>query len=167
MTVGLTYRNGHGAIEWPTMAVVFGVYVGFALITWFHAALPWWLIGALGGYLVCLHGSLQHEAVHGHPTRWRWLNQALVFPSLWLWLPFGVYRETHLIHHEDQQLTCPVNDPESYYLLPAAWARLGPIARALRYAYNTVMGRLVLGPPFAVAQLALAERRRITEGDRS
>ena len=26
-------------------------------------------------------GALQHEVVHGHPTPWNWVNEALVFPS--------------------------------------------------------------------------------------
>ena len=95
------------------------------MLTWWHAVLPWWLILPLGGYLVCLHGSLQHEAVHGHPTPWPVVNEALVFPSLWLWMSFRIYRDSHLVHHRNDILTDPIDDPESYYVTPQAWARMG------------------------------------------
>ena len=36
---------------------------------------------------------MQHEALHGHPTRYQWLNDQLGYASLWLWLPYRVYRE--------------------------------------------------------------------------
>ena len=94
---------------------IFG-FTDRAKTRWKFSLLP------LGGYVVCLHGSLQHEAVHGFPFRRRLWNSAIVFPSLWLWLPYTHYRETHLRHHRNDDLTFPV-DPESNYLTPEAWAR--------------------------------------------
>ena len=123
--------------------------LAFGLVTWFHAEIPWWLLLPLGGILVCLHGSLQHEVVHGHPTRWPWLNEALIFPSLWLWMPFRLYRKDHLQHHRNVYLTDPLEDPESYYLTPVDWARRGQVARALLRFRNTLPGRLLIGPPLA------------------
>lgn len=73
--------------EWPTMVVTAAIYVGYGVLTLNYHNLPWWLVLPAGGFLLAWHGSLQHEVVHGHPTRWRWLNRALVFPSLWLWMP--------------------------------------------------------------------------------
>ncbi len=160
-------RQGGAAVEWPTVAVAILLYASYGLLTLAHHAVPWWVVLPLGGYLVCLHGSLQHEVVHGHPTRFSWLNEALVFPSLWLWLPLRVYRESHLIHHRDENLTCPINDPESNYVLPETWARLGPVARAFRRVLGTVVGRMVLGPPFYVARLLRMEVNRLRSGDRS
>ena len=154
------------AIEWPTVALALGVYLAFGLLTWFHDALPWWLLLALGGYLACLHGSLQHEATHGHPTPWRTVNEALVFPALCLWLPYRIYRETHIAHHRDARLTDPLEDPESYYVSQQDWARFGPARRALRWVLNTVAGRLLLGPPRAVWQLAAQETGLLLRGDR-
>ncbi len=61
-------------VEWPTILLAASVYLIFGLLTWFYHALPWWLVLPLGGYLVGLHGSLQHEAIHGHPTNRPWLN---------------------------------------------------------------------------------------------
>jgi len=144
-------------IEWRTIALVVVVYGVFGLVTWFHAAVPWWLLIPVGGYLVALHGSLQHEVVHGHPTPWRWVNEALVFPSLWLWLPYGLYRQSHLVHHRDETLMDPVEDPESFYLTADAWARLPAPARWALTANNSALGRLILGPPLAIARFVRAE----------
>lgn len=154
------------AVEWPTVAVAAGLYLGFGLVTWHYDALPWWLILPLGGCLVCLHGSLQHEVVHGHPTRWQWLNSALVFPSLWLWLPHSRYRDTHLAHHTDELLTDPLDDPESSYVSAARWARMGPAHRLLRQALMTLAGRLILGPPYYVFRTARDLLRAVLNGDR-
>lgn len=137
-------------IEWPTLALVAGIYSSFALLTWFHAAMPWWALFVLGGVTVTLHGSLQHEVVHGHPTPWRRINEALVFPCLWLWMPYGLYRESHLIHHRDENLTHYDLDPESNYICPRRWERLSPLTRAFHWARVTFVGRFVLGPLWAV-----------------
>ncbi len=154
-------------VEWPTLAVAAAVYAGFGLLTWWYQALPWWLVLPLGGYLVAWHGSLQHEVVHGHPTPWRRVNEALVFPSLWLWLPFPLYRESHLRHHNDVVLTDPLEDPESNYVTAADWARRGPLARAWLWALRTLAGRLALEPFRCVWRLGLGEVRRVLAGDRS
>lgn len=153
------------AVEWPTLGLALGIYAAFGLLTWFHATLPWWLLLALGGYLVCLHGSLQHEVAHGHPTPWPRINEALVLPSLWLWLPFRIYRETHLVHHRDARLTDPTEDPESYYVTAESWAGRGPLQRAFLWLNNTVTGRLLLGPPRAVARLLQEELAALLRGD--
>ncbi len=151
--------RGPGHIEWPTLGVTAAVYAGFALLTWHHQALPPWLLAALGGYVVAWHGSLQHEVVHGHPTPWRRVNELLVFPSLWLWLPFALYRETHLLHHASEHLTHPGADPESYYMARDDWERCGRLRRMLLCAHNTSLGRLLIGPFVAVASLAVRELR--------
>ena len=83
-------RNAGFRIEWPTIALAVGIYAAFAALTWGYHDLPWWTVLPLAGVIVCLHGSLQHEAVHGHPTGNAVLNELVVFPSLWLWLPFRI-----------------------------------------------------------------------------
>lgn len=145
----------HLLVDVPTLIVAFGTYSVWALLTWYHALLPWWLLLPFGAYVVCLHGGLQHEAVHGFPFRKRWLDAALVFPSLWLWLPYTHYRRTHLLHHRDRRLTCPIDDPESYYVTAVQWDRMGPFHRAYRQAMNTLAGRLLLGPVYAVWRLLI------------
>ena len=136
----------HLLVDVPTLIVAFGTYSVWALLTWYHALLPWWLLLPFGAYIVCLHGGLQHEAVHGFPFRKHWLDAALVFPSLWLWLPYTHYRRTHLLHHRDRRLTCPIDDPESYYVTDVQWERMGPFHRAYRQAMNT-LGTAYAGVP--------------------
>src|SRR5690349_17234893 len=106
------------SIEWPTVALIAAMYAGLALLMWFYHLLPWWVVLPIGAYLVALHGSVQHEALHGHPTRSRVLNELLVSLNPSLWFPYRRYRKLHLIHHNDEHLTDPRLDPESYYLLP-------------------------------------------------
>jgi fatty acid desaturase len=152
--------------EWPTVLLFAAVYGLFGAITWFHVTLPVWALAMGGGFLVALHGSLQHEAIHGHPTPWHRVNRALVFPSLWLWVPYELYRGSHLAHHRDERLTDPIDDPESFYLEPEAWRGLNAPARALYVAHNTLVGRLLIGPWLCVYRLARAELPRLLQGRR-
>ncbi len=154
-------------VEWPTICLIAAVYLGYGLLTWFYHSLPWWLLLPAGGYLMALYGSLLHEAVHGHPTSRTWLNELLVFPSLWLWFPFRLYRELHLTHHNNEILTDPVKDPESYYVTAQAWQRLGPLKRLWLRALNCAAGRLVLGPVNCVWKLYSGAFLRLWAGDRS
>ena len=137
-------------VDLPTVGLALATYLGFGLLTWFHYELPWWIVAPLGGYFIALHGSLQHEAVHGYPFGRRWMTTATVLPSLWLWLPYAIYRDSHLAHHWDEQLTCPVADPESNYVTPSMWEAMGPIHRCVRLMLTTLAGRLVLGPPYVM-----------------
>jgi hypothetical protein len=63
--------------------------------------------------------------LHGHPTRSAALNEALVFPALGLFVPYRSFRDTHLRHHNDANLTDPYDDPESWYLPLPEWNRAG------------------------------------------
>jgi len=152
-------------VDYPTIAVAILTYAAFGLLTWFHHALPWWLVAPLGGYIVALHGSLQHEAVHGFPFGRRWLTTATIYPSLWLWLPFAVYRDSHLTHHWDDQLTCPVADPESNYVTPSMWAVMGPFHRRIRLMMTTLAGRLILGPPYVMWRAAARFMAALRDGN--
>jgi len=153
-------------LEWPTLLVAVTIYAGFAALTWFYHQLPLWLVVPAAAWLLAWHGSLQHEAMHGHPARSRHLNELLVLPNLWLWMPYRVYRDTHLAHHRDERLTDPLDDPESYYMTAADWARLSPTMRTLMRMRNTVAGRLLLGPFIAVASLWRQEAQRLARGNR-
>lgn len=167
MTAAATVpADARRAIDWPTVGMGVGVYLGWGLVTWFYHDLSWWLVLPAGACLVCLHGSLQHEAVHGYPTRWTILNSSFVFPSLWLWLPYTYYRETHLIHHRDERLTSPLDDPESNYLTQEQWRAIGPLHRSIRQAMTTVFGRLVLGPPYFAWRALARLSRALRDGER-
>jgi fatty acid desaturase len=109
-------------VEWKTLGLIAGQWLAFGLLIFFWRDLGWWIVAPLGACLVCLHGSLQHEALHGHPTSSRLVNEALVFPPISLWFPYRRYRALHLKHHDNDHLTDPAFDPESYYLDPQAWS---------------------------------------------
>ncbi len=153
------------AVEWPTMALFAVIYAAWLALTWFHDALPLWLWLPLAAWTAAWWGSAQHEALHGHPTRVRWLNTALATPPFWLWLPFACYRDAHLVHHRDERLTDPLDDPESRYWTPDGWRELGPLGRSLVAAQGTLAGRLVIGPLWSMGHFWLQEARRIRSGD--
>lgn len=154
-------------IEWPTIALIALVYLVLGFLTWNHASLPWWVILPVGAYFAGLHSSLQHEVLHGHPTRSRILNEALIFLAPAMWLPYQRYKETHLQHHNDLHLTDPVKDPESYYVLPDSWAEMPGLKRTL-YAWNhTLVGRMVMGPAISILQFWPPDIRDAFLGDRS
>ncbi len=152
------------AVEWPTVAVAACIYAGFAATTWWYHQLPAALVAAAGGYLLAWQGSLQHEVIHGHPTRWRWLNELLVFPALTLWLPFALYRNSHLVHHRVEQLTDPATDPESWYLSAERWRRTGAAGRAGLWLLNTSLGRVTLGPLVMLVRFAAHQARALRRG---
>ncbi len=152
------------AVEWLTLGLVVGVYVSFVALTLFHAKLPVLLVAAIGSLLIVLHSSLQHELIHGHPTRWRKLNRWLALPPLSLWLPFDSYRISHLVHHRDERLTDPLDDPESAYWTPEGWARLHPLARLLVRAQSTLLGRMIIGPFWMVGRFFIAEAASLRAG---
>ncbi len=158
--------SGRAGVEWQTLALIAATYGSLGLLTWHATHLPWWMLMPLGGFLTCLHGSLQHEAVHGHPTRSHLINELLVFPSLALWFPYRRYRALHLAHHNDDTLTDPQADPESRYFDPQAWADLPQPAKWLFRFNNTVLGRLLVGPMLAVAALMRDDARLFAKGDR-
>ena len=152
-------------IEGPSVALCAGIYGGFFLLTWFHESLPAPVLIALLAPLLTLQASMQHEFIHGHPTPWRRLNRALAAVPLSLWLPFESYRRTHLVHHRDESLTDPFDDPESAYWSAEGWARLGPIGRGLVRFNTTLAGRLLLGPAMVVSRYLANEFGAVRRGD--
>jgi len=139
-------RFASRAFEWPTFAVLAGCYAGWLLLTANYAVLGPVLFILLVAPLVTLHASLQHEALHGHPTRSGAINEALVFLPLGLLFPYRRFKMLHLRHHNDSSLTDPYDDPESFYYAIADWHRLpGWIRKALDFN-NTFLGRFTIGP---------------------
>ena len=151
--------------DWPTWAVLVAVYGGWLVLTWHAAALPWWVVLVAGGWLTAWHGSLQHEAIHGYPTRSPRLNAALVWLPIGLWMPYAIYRESHERHHAAAHLTDPDTDPESFYVSPEDWARMGRPRRAVHFVNQTLAGRLCIGPAFIAGRFWLEEARRLLRGD--
>jgi fatty acid desaturase len=152
-------------LEWPTIALALLVYAVLGSLIWFHASLPWWVILAVGSYCTALHSSLQHEVLHGHPSRSRFFNEALIFLAPALWVPFQRYKETHLQHHNNQHLTDPEKDPESFYLLPDDWAHMPGLKRGLFQINHTLGGRMLLGPAVSIVRFWSADFAEILRGD--
>ena len=151
--------------QWRTWAILVAVYGGWLALTYHATALPWWVVLAAGGWLTAWHGSLQHEAIHGYPCRSPRLNAALVWLPLGLWMPYELYRETHVRHHAVPVLTDPATDPESFYISPEGWARMGRLRRAVHLVNQTLAGRLLGGPPLIAGRFWLGEARHLLRGD--
>lgn len=142
------------AVEWPTVSLAIAVYGGWLAVTAYAAMLPMPLLVLLGGWFLGWHGSLQHETIHGHPTRWRWVNDLIGGMPLSLWLPYGVYRRTHMAHHRSPHPTHPLHDPESRYVMGGGLATVVAKLRA------TLTGQMVIGPVAAIALFIGSEARR-------
>ena len=133
-------------IEWPTVTLFFLVYAiwGWAIF-WLAGGAPGLTIPVVA-VAIAFHGSLQHEAIHGHPTRWTSVNAGLAWPPLTLVIPYLRFQDTHLAHHRDSLLTDPYDDPETQFMAPENWATLPGPLRWVLAVHNTLAGRLILGP---------------------
>jgi fatty acid desaturase len=156
------------SVEIPTLLVILADYGGWLAITAVYTRWPLYLVAPIAALLVTLHSSLQHEIVHGHPTRWPAVNRLFALMPLSLWLPYERYHHTHRVHHIDPRLTDPLDDPESYYWRPEDWARLGPVSRFFHEIQQTLAGRVVIGSFWRIGMflrdegLALLHREKRT-----
>jgi len=153
-------------VEWQTVGLAAAIYGGCvaAMLAGGLGLLPLWAWAPLAAWCVAWQASLQHEIIHGHPTPNAVVNRWIAGPPLALWLCYDRYRQTHLQHHQDDRLTDPLDDPESFYVTEDAWRRAGPLGRVLLRALNTLAGRLLLGPPWVVARALVSEVRAIRRG---
>jgi fatty acid desaturase len=151
--------------EWPTWLALAGCYLAWALslAAYGSIGLLAFVPMALG---VGFHSSLQHEILHGHPTRDAGLNEALVWLPLGLYIPYRRFRDNHLRHHDDDRLTDPHDDPESFYVAEGDYTRKGAVMRILLAANATFAGRMAIGPALALTAFWRQEARRALAGDR-
>jgi fatty acid desaturase len=148
--------------EWPTWLLIVVIYgAWFGTLGLLHAgvirlivATPL-LIGVGAWYM-----SVQHELLHGHPTRRAWLNKLIGYAPIAIWFPYTLYRDSHLLHHRDEDLTVPDVDPESNYVDADVWRTMSPVLRGLWHIRKTFVGRFVVGPPMAVASMCLQTARQ-------
>lgn len=155
------------SVEWPTIGLAVGLYGGWLALTFWWAEIPVWVFAPLTSWTLCWHSSLQHELIHGHPTRDATVNWALGYPPLLLWLPFECYRASHLAHHRDSRLTDPLDDPESRYCTPEQWVAYGPLMRACLRFQSTLIGRLTLGPFWMIGRYLWAQAGMVLRGEGS
>ena len=153
------------AVEWPTFLLLLATYgIWLFSTSALYDLLP--LAGIITtGLAITQYSSLQHETLHGHPFRSRALSEACVTPGLTLTVPFGRFRDAHLDHHHDPDLTDPYDDPESNFLDPAVWNRLPAGVRVLLRVNNTIAGRMVIGPILGAAVWLRGEAGLILQGD--
>ncbi len=151
--------------EWPTWLLIPAVYGSwFAILYWSHT------LGLMATTLLLIlsctwYMSLQHELVHGHPTRHRGLNKLLGFAPLAVWFPYTLYLESHLRHHNDAHLTQPGVDPETHYVSDEVWQRSGWFMRALFVHRKRFWGRFVFGPAMAIGSVVNEAVAQVREGN--
>jgi len=146
-------------VEWPTLGLIllcYGLWLAAGVWLWPVAPV---LALAVMAVMTALHSSLVHECLHGHPTRHRLVNEALVTLPLSLIYPYRRYKSTHLAHHNDQRLTDPFDDPESYYKARAQHQAMPGWMKAVLAVNNTLLGRVLLGPWIGAALFVPAEAR--------
>jgi fatty acid desaturase len=149
------------AVEWPTIGLLLACYgLWFATGFYIYPAMPVVAL-VLFPISIALHSSLQHEVLHGHPTRSRYVNEWLVSLPLAVFYPYRRYRAIHLRHHADERLTDPYDDPESFYRAHCDWEKLPNLLKTLLGWNNTLVGRITLGPALGVYGFLMAEVKQL------
>ena len=159
--------KGLRTAEWPTLLLLGACYGLWALAVFALPQVSLWLAVPIAAWAIAQHSSLCHEAIHGHPFGDPRLDAAAVFPALALAIPYGRFRDSHLAHHRDSNLTDPYDDPESNYLARRDWEALAPWLRLVLRANNTLAGRLVLGPVVGTVAWLRGDLAAIRAGDRA
>jgi fatty acid desaturase len=136
--------------EWPTILLLVIVYSVWGLTTYFHRELGPVLTIIVGTVTITLYASLVHEALHGHPTSDATVNEMLVLPALSLVFPYRRFKDLHIAHHNDEILTDPYDDPETYYVTEADWQSYSTLRCQVLLFMNTLFGRFLLGPAHSV-----------------
>lgn len=132
--------------ELPTWLLMLTIYSGWFATLAYNKTLGLLASTALLILFTTWYMSLQHELIHGHPTRKPRLNQLFGLLPLAVWYPYGLYRDSHLAHHRNQLLTVPGEDPETYYFSAERWQHFREWQRNVIRWRNTFVGRLLLAP---------------------
>ena len=152
-------------IEWITVFLFIACLFALVIGVWVLASFP--VLSTLVVVLaLVLHASLSHEVLHGHPFPSRRLNEALVIVNPGLLIPYIRFRDTHLAHHQDANLTDPYDDPESNYMDPTVWAGLPRWWQRVLEWNNTLLGRMAVGPVVAQVAFMAGDWRAVRGGDR-
>lgn len=162
----VTSRSPRVLVEIPTLLLILADYAGWLAITFAYTRWPLLIVAPVAVVLITLHSSLQHEIVHGHPTRWERLNRLFAIVPLSLWLPYERYHHTHKAHHINPRLTDPLDDPESYYWRPEDLARLNPVSRFLHEVQQTLAGRILLGSFWRIGMFLRDELLNLLHSER-
>lgn len=153
------------ALEWPTFVLVIACYAAWLGLGSRYGHWPLWILAPCMAPLITLHSSLQHEMLHGHPTRSLLLNHLLGSPALSLWIPYERFRATHLKHHVNARLTDPFEDPETNYWTPETFAQLSAPMQFMLRVDATLAGRVLVGSWFRILRFLRAEAAAVLRGE--
>ncbi len=152
-------------VEVGTLLLLAGCYLTFAGATVLLPQVSTVLAFLMTTLAIAFHSSLQHEALHGHPTRNAAFNEVLVILPVGLLIPYRRFRDLHMAHHHDEILTDPYDDPESNFLDPQMWQRMAWWKKAALTWNNTLLGRIVLGPAISEMSIVRQDFRAAVGGD--
>jgi fatty acid desaturase len=153
------------AIEWPTIALIVAAYAGWLTVTRAYGEWPAWIVLPGVAVLLTFHSSLQHEILHGHPTRSAAVNRLFGIVPLSLWIPYDRFRALHLTHHVNDRLTDPIDDPESNYVTPDAWQRRSGFSRWIFQLQLTLAGRMLVGSWWRMGWFLASEAKAIARNE--
>jgi fatty acid desaturase len=156
---------GMPAIEWPTVLLILAGYGGWLALTHAYGTWPTWLVVPGVAVLLTFHSSLQHEILHGHPTRSAAVNRLFGILPLSLWIPYDRFRALHLAHHVNDRLTDPIDDPETNYVTPDAWEKRSSFSRWIFQLQLTLAGRMLIGSWWRMGWFLGSEARAFARND--
>jgi fatty acid desaturase len=163
---GTTAERKRPSVEWLTLALMVGCYGA-----WFAAGISFHTMPIVAiiviPLMITFQSSLQHEALHGHPTRNARVNEALVFMPIGIFYPYRRYKNLHLRHHADERLTDPYDDPESYYRALSDWEKLPGWMKYLLKFNNAFVARVLVGPAISIAGFIITECKHLASGRRA
>ncbi len=151
--------------EAPTLGLLILVYASFSGLTYFWDHLPVAVVVIGLAVIIAQHSSLQHEVLHGHPFKATWLSDLTVFPALGLFVPYLRFKDTHLAHHYDPNLTDPYDDPETNFLDRVIWDKLPAPLQTLARFNNTLLGRMAIGPAISLALFFWSDCGKLAKRD--
>ena len=122
------------------------VYAGFFQTATEVSILSALLAFALIVLCMMLLFSLFHEALHGHPIRNPKFSALLIFPSLYLHIPYLELKDLQLGHHRDAFLSYPYDGPENNLWILVVGIGFQKPAKNLMSLNNTFVGRMVISP---------------------
>ena len=151
--------------EWVTLGLIIVCYGAWVSVGLLWTTPLWFLSIPLLPIIAAFHTSLQHETIHGHPTRWPLVNEVLVSLPLAVVFPYRRYKDLHLKHHRDEHLTDPFEDPESFFWDAKSVAQMTDFKQLLFSINNTLVGRLAIGPALTIIGFGRTEFARLKSGE--
>lgn len=152
-------------LEWPTWLLLIAVYGAWLLLVVNFSKLPTAAAHVALIFVAAWHMSLQHELLHGHPTRSPGINRLLGLMPLCVWFPYDIYRDGHLAHHKDEMLTMPGIDTECNYIWPKDYNLMSKPRQAIMWMLRTAVGRMLVGPAMVIPAVWAGIVREPLKGD--